>query len=293
MRRRNVLSAPLLLLARTARAAGPLNVVATFSILADLTRQIGGDKVAITTLVAPGADAHTFQPRPSDLIALRNAAVLVENGFGLEGWMNRMVRSAGFKGRTISASAGIKPRTFSEDGRRVTDPHVWQDPKLAARMVATIAAGLSAADPANAQSYAARADAYINEIDAEDIAIQQAYAAIPAKNRKLITSHDAFGYYAARYGIDVHAPQGISTEAEPSARGLATLAAQIRRDRISTVFLEAMATPRIAESLAREAGAKLGPAVYSDSLSPADGPAPTYLAMLRHNTAAFTASMKP
>ena len=293
MRRRNVLSAPLLLLARTARAAGPLNVVATFSILADLTRQTGGDKVAITTLVAPGADAHTFQPRPSDLIALRNAAVLVENGLGLEGWMSRMVRSAGFKGRTISASAGIKPRTFSEDGRRVTDPHVWQDPKLAARMVATIAAGLSAADPANAQSYAARADAYINEIDAEDIAIQQAYAAIPAKNRKLITSHDAFGYYAARYGIDVQAPQGISTEAEPTARGLATLAAQIRRDRISTVFLEAMATPRIAESLAREAGAKLGPAVYSDSLSPADGPAPAYLAMLRHNTAAFTASMKP
>ena len=268
-----------------------MSIVATFSILADMASRIGGDRVSVATLVGPGADAHTFQPRPSDLVRLKDAAVLVENGLGLEGWLARMVRSSGFKGRRITATDGIKPRTFQEGGRTVTDPHVWQDPRLARTMVATIAAGLAAADSANAAAYADRAGAFATEIGAADAEILRAIEAIPASKRKVITSHDAFGYYGARYGITFRAAQGISTESEPTARDLARLAAQIRRDGIKAVFVETMADPRLAAALARESGAIVGPPVYSDNLSPPRGPAATYLDMLRHNTAAFTAAM--
>ena len=294
MLRRSLFALPLLgLLPRGAVAEeGKLGVVATFSVLADLVREVGGDRVAVTTLVVPGADAHTFEPRPSDLVALGRAGVLVENGLGLEGWIGRMVQSSGFKGRRIVASAGVKPRTFTEDGRRVTDPHIWQDPGLAGMMVGTIAAGLAAADAAGAEGYASRGRALQAAIEAEDRAIAAAIEAIPKAKRKVITTHDAFGYYGARYGVDFRAAQGISTEAEPTARDLARLAGQIRREHIKAVFVETMTDPRLAATLARESGAVVGPAVYSDSLSPPGGPAATYLAMLRYNTAAFVAAMR-
>ncbi len=292
MRRRLLLSGSLLACApRLVSAQGRLSVVATFSILGDLAARVGGDRVAVASLVGPGADAHTFQPRPSDLLRLKDAAVLVENGLGLEGWMNRMARSAGFAGQRIVASAGVRPRSFQEGGKTVTDPHIWQDPRNAATMVAAIAAGLGKADPAGAPDYAARARAFAAEIAEADAAIERAMAAIPPDKRQVITSHDAFGYYGARYGIRFRAAQGLSTDAEPTPRDLARLAAQIRRDRIRAVFVETMADPRLAETLARESGAIVGPAVYSDSLSPPGGPAATYLDMLRHNTAAFAAAM--
>jgi zinc/manganese transport system substrate-binding protein len=293
MRRRLLLSTPLsLFVARHARADTQLlPVTASFTILADMVRQVGGDRVEVASLVGPGGDVHTFQPRPSDLGRLAAAGVMVENGLALEGWMTRLVSSSGFHGRRITAAAGLPTRRFQEDGRTVTDPHVWQDPRLAVRMVAAIADGLVAADPASADAYRFRAQAFSDAIRQQDMAIEQAVNAIPAPKRQIITSHDAFGYYGARYGITFRAAQGISTEAEPTPRDLARLVAQIRRDHVRAIFVETMTDPRIAESLAREAGAVVGGQVYSDSLSPPDGPAPTYLAMLRHNTRLFTAAM--
>ena len=293
MRRRSFLAAPLLAapFGTASAAEDPLPVVATFSILADLVAQVGGGLVSVTALVGPGADVHAFQPRPSDVARLARAAVVVENGLGLEGWLSRLVRSSGFKGRVIVASAGIPVRTFQEDGRTVTDPHIWQDPARARRMVATIAAGLASADPAHADVYAARASDYEARIKRADDAITRAVAAVPKRKREIITSHDAFGYYGARYGIAFRAAQGISTEFEPTPRDLARLAAQIRRDHVRAVFLETMTDPRLVEALAREAGAIVGPAVYSDTLSAPGGPAGTYLDLLRYNTDAFTKAM--
>lgn len=294
MRRRLLLSAPLLALPllRTARAAGaPLRVVATFSILADLVHQVGGDQVAVTSLVGPGADVHTFQPKPSDLNTLRTADVVVSNGLGLEGWLERLVKSSGFKGRRIVASTGIDTRTFKEDGKTVTDPHIWQDPKKARDMALTIAVGLAVADKANEDAYTTAVKAFREAVAAADKDIQAKIDAIPKEKREIITTHDAFGYYGARYGVVFRAAQGISTEAEPTARGMAKLAAQIRHDHVRAVFVEAMTSPRLAETLAREAGAIVGPPVFSDSLSPPGGPAATYLDMLRYNTAEFTKAM--
>ena len=293
MRRRLLLAAPALACLGVARAkaASPLPVVASFTILADLAQRVGGDRIAVTALVGPDRDVHIFQPRPSDLGRLKTAAAVVGNGLLLEGWLGRAERSAGFRGRAIVASAGIATRTFNEGGITVTDPHVWQDPRNAAQMVATIAEGLVAIDAAGAEGYRSRAAAFMAEIVQADAEIARAMAAIPEARRRIITSHDAFGYYGARYGIQFRAPQGLSTDGEPTPRDLARLAGQIRREGIRAVFVENMTDPRIAAALAREAGAVVGGKVYSDSLSPPDGPAGTYLAMLRHNTTLFTAAM--
>lgn len=286
--RRSLLLAPLVL---AAAAPMPLVVVASFSILADLAARVGGDAVSVSSLVAPDGDAHTFQPRPSDLNRLKAAAVIVENGLGLAPWLARLVRSSGFRGQRIVAATDITPRNFQEGGKTVIDPHCWQDPRNAARMVATIAQGLATADPPRADAYRQRADAFVAEILQLDAAIERTLAAIPPAKRQIITSHDAFGYYGARYGVVFRGVQGLNTDAEPTPRDLARLAAQIRRDQIRAVFVENMTDPRIAQALAREAGAVVGGKVYSDSLSPPDGPAPTYLAMLKHNTALFAEAM--
>lgn len=277
-----------MLCAPTRAEQKPLPVVASFSILADMVRRVGGDAVAVVSLVPPDADPHTFQPRPGDLARLKHAAVLVENGLALEGWLTRLARASGFNGTRVVAASGIRPR--QEGGRSQADPHVWQDPRNAVLMVRAIGEGLAAADPARADAYRSRADAYAAEIMRADAEIERQFAAVPPAKRQVITSHDAFGYFGARYGIAFHGVQGINTESEPSPRGLARLAAQ-RRDGIRAVFVENMTDPRVAQALAREAGAVVGGTVYSDSLSAPGGPAATYLAMLRHNTGLFVAAM--
>ncbi len=282
---------PWLLLGRTVNAAEPIKVVATMSILADMTRVIGGESVSVTSLVGPDGDPHTYQPRPSDLRTLKAAQALVENGLGLEGWMTRMVAASGFAGRRIVAAARVTPRTMQEGRSHVTDPHAWQDPRNGVLYANAIADGLAAAIPAQASAIRERAAAYVAEIEATDRWIEATMAAIPVSRRRLITSHDAFGYFAARYGIVMQGVQGIDTDAEPTAKDIAALADQIRRQHIRAVFVENMTDPRLAAVLAREAGASLGGKVYSDALSPPDGPAPTYLAMFRHNVAEFARAM--
>ena len=291
IKRRLLIVAPFLAPLAAGAAEPPLAVVASFSILADMVRAIAGDRATATPLVGPNADVHAFQPRPNDVARIKTASVAIENGLALDAWMARLERSAGFQGRRVVASTGVTPRTFQESGRTTVDPHIWQDPRNAVIMVANIAAALAAADPARAEATRAAAAAYTAEIQAVDAEIERAIAAIPQAKRQIITSHDAFGYYGARYGVTFRAAQGINTEAEPTPKDLARLAAQIKKDKIRAIFVENMTDPRIAETLAREAGAVVGGKVYSDSLSPPDGPAATYLAMLRHNTNLFTATM--
>lgn len=266
-------------------------VVASFSILADMARVVGGDAVGVGTLVPTDGDPHVWQPKPADMRAVAAARVLVENGLGLEGWMVRLPAAAGFHGVRITAANAVKPRTMTEDGKRITDPHAWQDPRNGVLYVRAIQAGLAKAVPEAADGFAARADAYVAEIARTDDWITQQYAAIPQSQRRILTSHDAFGYYGARYGITLLAVQGISTEGEPSAHDIARLITQVRREHVRAVFVENMTDPRLAKTVAQEAGAVLGPTVYSDALSAPDGPAGTYLSMLRYNTMQFTAAM--
>lgn len=275
----------------TAQAAEKPRVVASFSILADLTQQVGGQAVTVEALVGPDGDVHVYEPRPRDLRRLMGASLLVRNGLGLEGWMDRLTGAADFKGTVVVAANKVTPRTMKEAGGALaTDPHAWQDPRNAILYVQTIAEGLATTDPADAAAFHASAEHYVAEIMQTDAWIEATLAPIPAAQRRIITTHDAFGYYGARYGIEFLSAEGISTEFEPSAKAIAALVKQIRREKVRAVFIENMTSPRMAQMLARETGATLGGTVYSDALSPAGGPAATYLEMLRHNTNLFAAA---
>nr|WP_294508334.1 metal ABC transporter substrate-binding protein [uncultured Rhodopila sp.] len=281
------------LLRPPAHAASAMPVVASFSILADMVRRVGGEAVAVTAFVGPDQDVHIYDPRPKDLRTLMAASLLVQNGLGLEGWMVRLTGSAGFKGRIVTAAEKVVPRTMAETpGVIATDPHAWQDPRNAVLYVQAIMQGLIAADTANAAFYRANADKYSARIAETDAWIMRTLEPIDPAHRRIITTHDAFGYYGARYGIEFLAAEGISTESEPSARAIAALVEQIRREKVRAVFIENMTGDRMARMLARETGAVLGGTVYSDALSEPDGPAPAYLDMQRYNTSLFAAAMQ-
>jgi zinc/manganese transport system substrate-binding protein len=312
MRRRLLLSViPALALPRAlpARAQGALRVVASFSILGDMTREIGGDRIALRTVAGPNVDAHTFQPRPSDAEALRGAALAIRNGLGFDGWFDRMVRSANWRGQVVTTTDGITARRMpphthghghnhgggQQQGgqpRTVPDPHAWQDLRLGIRYVRTIAAALSAADAANAAAYAAAAEGYATRLASLDDWVRAQIAAVPEARRVVVTSHDAFGYFGAAYGIRFLAPQGVSTEAEPSAAQVGRLIRQIRAEGITAIFMENMGNPATLERLAREAGVRVGGRLYADALSAADGPAASYEAMFRHNVALLVPAMR-
>jgi zinc/manganese transport system substrate-binding protein len=273
--------------------AAQVSAVASFSVLADMVRRVGGGLVSVISLVPANGDAHIWQPTAADSRALSEAALLVENGLGLEGWMARLDQASGFRGVRVIASHGVIARTMREGTEISIDPHAWQNPRNGVIYAHGIARGLAAADPAHAETYRANADAYIAEIEAADTWIASQFAPIPMAARRIITTHDAFGYYGDRYGITFLAVEGLSTDAEPSAKAIAGLVAQVKREKARTVFLENMTDPRLAQMLARETGATLSGPLYSDALSPPDGPAANYLAMLRYNTGFFVRAMTP
>lgn len=273
-------------------AAPALPVIASFSILADMVRQIGGSAVAVATLVPADGDAHDYQPKPSDLRALNGARLVVLNGLGLEGWMDRLLQASGYAGPVVIATQGITARRMDAHGGMATDPHAWQDLRHGVIYARNIADGLVRADPANAAIYRAGLAGYVGETERTDAWTLAQLADIPADRRKILTSHDAFGYFGARYGIEFQGVQGIDTEAEPSARGIAALVRQIRAENIRAVFVENMTNPKLAQAVARETGAVVGPVVYSDALSPPGGPADTYLGMFRHNVPLFARAMR-
>ncbi|SFU89204.1 zinc/manganese transport system substrate-binding protein [Polaromonas sp. YR568] len=281
--------------AATGHAADKLPVVASFSILGDLVRVVGGERVAVTTLVGPDEDAHVFEPKPLDAKNILQTQLLVTNGLGFEPWAQKLVKSAGYKGRSVVASQGVKPRTLpAEKGHNhaETDPHAWQDPTNVVIYVRNIAAALSQLDPAGAASYQANSEAYIKELQTLDSWAKEQFAAIPAGKRKVITSHDAFGYFGAHYQVGFLAPQGISTEAEPSAKQVAQLIKQIQREKIKAVFVENMSNPKLLAQLSKDAGVTVGPELYVDALSKAGGPADSYLKLMRHNVTQLVAGMK-
>ncbi len=286
MRVRSLLAVLLLVYALPASAQDKLKVVATFSILGDLVAQVGGDKVDLTVLVGPDTDAHTYQPRPNDLRVLAGAKVLVSNGLGFEGWIDRLADAASFKGTRIVVSQDVP----ADPGQR-TDPHCWQDVACARRYVANIATGLGVADPANAAFYRQRAETYDARLAALEAWIRGTVATVPEDRRKAITGHNSFRYFARAYGVQFEAPRGYSTDSDPSARDMAQLIRQVRAQKIKALFIENMTNPVLIDEIARDSGAVVGPRLYSDALSRPDGPAPTYEAMMRYNVAALVAGM--
>ncbi|MBV9250990.1 MAG: zinc ABC transporter substrate-binding protein [Acetobacteraceae bacterium] len=283
---RRIFLAGLGAMTRVAQAASPFRAVVSFSVLADMLRQVAGD-ITIVTLVPPDGDVHVYQPRPGDLRDISDASLLVQNGLGLEGWMRRLAGAATFRGVSITATDGVMLRHVDGD----IDPHAWQDPRNGVIYVRNIMQGMVKINPAELGAHRERAARYTTQIAAVDEWIAAQFATIPPKDRRIITTHDAFGYYGARYGIEFLAAEGISTDSEPSAKSIAALVAQIKREKIRAVFIENMTDPRLARMLARESGAILGGTVYSDSLSPPRGPAATYLEMLRHITTLFVRAM--
>jgi len=278
-----------------AYAADKVKAVASFSILGDMVRQVGGDRVDVVTLVGPDGDAHVFSPTPADAKTLASSQLFFVNGLGFEGWMERLEKSSGFKGKTIVASKGVKPHTMVEEEggetETITDPHAWQDLANGKLYIANIRDGLIAADPEGKAIYEANAAKYLEALATEETAVKQALGKLPPERKRIITSHDAFGYFGAAYGLEIIAPEGVSTESEASAQDVAKIIRQIKAEHIPAVFIENITDHRLLDQIARETGAKIGGTLYSDALSGPDGPAPNYLDMFRHNVGTLTAAL--
>jgi zinc/manganese transport system substrate-binding protein len=265
-------------------AEGHLNVVASFSILADLVKNVGGDRVNVTSLVGPNGDTHVYTPAPQDAKTIADARLVVINGLGLEGWLPRLLQSSGSKAALVTATSGISPISLGTEA----DPHAWQSVANAEIYVRNIRDALVQADAADADYVRQNAERYLAELDALDREVRSDVDKIPPKRRKVISTHRAFGYFAKAYGIEFIAPLGISTETEPSARDIAAIISQVKKDRIPAVFLENITDDRLVRRIAEETGAKVGGTLFSDGLTDEKGAAPTYIAMVRHNIKALT-----
>ncbi|MFH1795523.1 MAG: zinc ABC transporter substrate-binding protein AztC [Pseudomonadota bacterium] len=293
---RALLAATALAALPAAAMAEPLKVVATFSIIGDMTKQVGGNRIDLTVLVGPNGDAHVYEPKPQDAARIGAAEVVLANGLKFEGFINRVVEASGTKAPVIELTKGVTPieagadehgheaeAGHEGDDHGAFDPHAFQSVPNAIIYVANIADALCAADAAGCDSYKANAAAYTETLKALDAELRAEVAAIPQGKRTIITSHDAFGYFAREYGITFLAPEGISTDAEASAADVAKLIDQVREDSASAVFVENVSNPRLIEQIAKETGLKAGGALYSDALSAADGPAATYVDLMRYN----------
>jgi len=322
----------------TAYADEPLKVIASFSILGDLAKQVGGDAVEVTTLVGPNGDAHVFEPRPADAAALADAQVVLVNGLGLEGFLPRLIEASGTKAPVVELTKGIDAmknteeehehhhadeESHSHEGEAAHaheseeghshegeaahahsqegegehhhhgefDPHAWQSAQNVKTYIRNITDAFCAADAGDCDGYTSRAEAYTQQLETLDADMKKAFAAIPESERVVITSHDAFGYFGEAYGVTFLAPEGVSTDSEASAADVAALINQVREDKASAIFVESISNPRLIEQIASETGLKVGGELYSDALSDADGPAATYLEMMRHNSETIRAAL--
>jgi zinc/manganese transport system substrate-binding protein len=295
--------------AQTPGSGKPLQVVASFSILGDLVKNVGGEGVVVTTLIGPGVDAHTYDPAPSDLVVLSKADIIFENGLGFEPWLERFFASAQPPGARVVTTEGITPREAGADEHEGEaqaeeegaqehgqfDPHVWHDVANVIIMVGNIRDALVAADPARAELYKANAAAYIAELEALDASIREQVGTLPPERRKLVTSHDTFGYFAAAYGFEIigTALGSISTEAgDPSARDIATLVTEIQEAGVPAIFAENVANPDLMESIATEAGVTLAPTLYTDALGALGSPGETYIGMMQSNVTTIVDALK-
>lgn len=300
---RRALAAALLalpLIAGAAVPAAPLKVVASFSIVGDLAREVGGDRVRITTLVGPNGDAHVYEPKPADAAALAQAQVILVNGLGLEGFLPRLIAASGTKAAVVELTRGVTPLPNpgvgddlgeQRDGGRY-DPHAWQSVANAEIYVRNITRAFCAADAAGCSDYRERAAAYERKLKALDAEVKATIGAVPAGRRTVITSHDAFNYFQHEYGLKFLAPEGVSTDSEASAADVAALIRQVKASHASALFVENITNPKLIEQIARDTGVKVGGTLYSDALSPPGGPASTYVEMMRHNVKTITAAIE-
>lgn len=278
--------------------AESLRVVTTFSILGDMAQRIGGKRVTVTTLVGADSDTHVYQPTPADARAVNEAQVLIVNGLGFEGWLDRLHDAADFEGLLVTATEGIdvieNAKGRHEDDEHADeghaqhdhgpdDPHAWQSLPNAEIYLENIVGGLTKEDSAGASYYAENLQNYIEELRGLDMDIRAQFTTLPENRRTVVTAHDAYAYFGREYELVFLAPLGFSTESEASAKDVVQLIEQIRHDGISAVFLDSFGDPRLVQQIARETGASVGGTLYPGALSGSDGPAATYLDMIRHN----------
>lgn len=272
--------------------AKTLNVVASFSVLGDIVAETGGDRVKVTSLVGPDGDPHTFEPGARDSAMLNKADVVVINGLGLEGWLDRLIKASGFKGVVVVASDGVQTHTLEEDGQTVTDPHAWNSAANGALYARNILAALIKADPQDEKALKTTGEAYITQLQQLDSWAKAQFRPIPPQKRKVLTSHDAFGYFGRAYDVTFLAPQGLSSESEASAQQVASLIKQIKADGVHSWFIENQLDPRLVRQIAAATGAQPGGELYPEALSAKGGEADTYAKAFRHNVTVIVNSMK-
>ncbi|WP_145578359.1 metal ABC transporter substrate-binding protein [Yersinia mollaretii] len=292
MKRLSISLAVAALLSSPLAMAKTVDVVASFSILGDIVQQVGGEHVNVVTLVGPNGDPHGFEPTPKNSKQLSKADVVFVSGLGLEGWLERLISASGYKGQVVIASTGVDTRKMDEEGKRVTDPHAWNSMANGIKYANNVMNALIVADPEDADYFRKRGGEYIQQLEKLDAYAKAQFAAIPAGQRKVLTSHDAFGYFSQEYGVNFLSPVGFSTESEASASGVAALINQIKQEKIKTYFIENQTDPRLVKQIAAASGAKAGGELYPEALSPAGGPAATYADAFKHNVDTLVGSMK-
>lgn len=273
-------------------AAEKARVVTTFSILADITREIGGDDIQLTNLVGADADAHVFEPAPAQVRAVLEADLVIANGLGFEPWLERLLANGETRATRIDASKGVVPITVLEDDQRLVDPHAWQSLGNAEIYARNITQALVQLVPARAAAFEARRDSWLGRLGALRQSIAPRLMALPPERRRVLTSHDAFGYFAQEWRLQFLAAQGVSDAAEPSAAEVAGLIRQLRAEGVRAIFVENIRDARLVKQIAEEAGARVGGTLYSDALA-AEGPASTYLGMYRQNVERLLQALAP
>ena len=272
--------------------AKTVDAVASFSILGDIVQEVGGEHVKVTTLVGPDGDPHSFEPSPKDSKAINASDVVFVSGLGLEGWIDRLVTASGYKGHVVTASEGVNSRKMEEDGKQITDPHAWNSMANGVIYATNVMNALIKADPEDADYFRQRGTAYIEQLQKLDAWAKTEFTGIPQSKRKVLTSHDAFGYFGQEYHVSFMAPVGFSTEAEASASGVASLIKQIKEEKVKTYFIENQTDPRLVKQIAAASGAQPGGELYPEALSGPQGPATTYIKAFKHNVETIVANMK-
>lgn len=272
--------------------AKTVETVASFSVLGDIVKQVGGEHVNVNTLVGPDGDPHTFEPAPKDSVAIKKADVVFVSGLGLEGWLDRLVKASGYQGDIVTASTGVSTRKMEEDGEVITDPHAWNSAKNGEIYARNVMEALIKADPEDADYFKKSGEAYIAQLAKLDEWAKQAFAKVPVEKRKVMTSHDSFGYFGQEYGVKFLAPVGVSTESEASANDVGALIQQLKDEKISAYFIENQTDPRLVEQIAKASGAKNGGELYPEALTAKGGEADTYVNAFKHNVETMLASMK-
>jgi len=292
MKRLPVALAVAALLSSPLAMAKTVTAVASFSILGDIVHQVGGDHVKVNSLVGPDGDPHSFEPSPQDSKEINASDVVFVSGLGLEGWIDRLVSASGYKGKVVTASEGVKSSQMVDDGKEITDPHAWNSMANGVIYATNVMNALIAADPEDADYFRKRGGDYIEQLKKLDEWAKSEFASIPQEKRKVLTSHDAFGYFGREYNVTFMAPVGFSTEAEASASGVASLIKQIKEEKVKTYFIENQTDPRLVKQIAAATGAQAGGELYPEALSGPKGPATTYEKAFKHNVETIVASMK-